>query len=231
MQVLRESPHRRVHQQVSLGRRRGWILQQGWGIVGCPALAEYTLAQPSPSDIMKDLHIPQSVWTFCYETLERNFILLLLPAINLMKCSSLPNGTVNEADIMVGYMLQPIKRLVILLSLIPPIPVISPLKLLMVNLYPPSRSQPCLLALPCPHPPKKKLSVQAQSPLGPLWSRFLRVRGWCGEELEQVTFWGFCLMWPWIASYSGYLLNWGKNEHGVGGGPRGSKGKFSPIHF
>lgn len=89
--ALSASPHGKVltastSQQVSLGRRR-MDPSAGLGIMGCPALAkEYTLAQPSPSDIMKDLHIPQSVWTFCYETLERNFILLLLPAINLMKC-------------------------------------------------------------------------------------------------------------------------------------------------
>ena len=178
---------------------------------------------------MKDLHIPQSIWTFCYETLERNFILLLLPTINLIKCSSLPNVTINEADIMVGYMLQPVKHLVILLLLIPPPPFETtdskPLSFIQVSAM--------SAGPPLPPPPLKKLSVQAQSPLGPLWSRFLRVRGWCREELEQVTFWGFCLMWPWKASYSGYLLNWGKNEHGVRGGPRGSKGKFSPLlsHF
>lgn len=89
---------------------------------------------------------------------------------------------------MVGYMLQPIKHLVILLSLIPLTPVISPLKLLMVNLYHSFRSQPCLLALSLPPIPPKRNSASGTKPIRILWSRFLRVRGWCREELEQVTF-------------------------------------------
>ena len=135
MQVLRESPHRRVHQQVSLGRRRGWAF--GAGGASRAALRSRNTPQASPADRKKDLHVPQCTRTFCYETLERHFILLLLPVINLMERSSLPSVTINEADITVGYMLQPIKHLVILLSLIPPPPA-PRLKLLIVNVYPPS---------------------------------------------------------------------------------------------
>ena len=74
---------------------------------------------------------------------------------------------------MVGYMLQPMKHLVILLSLIsPPRPPFETTDSKRLSSFQVSA------IFVGPPPQKKTLSVWARSPLGPPGSRSLRVRGW-----------------------------------------------------